>query len=165
MIITSKFFSFNVWEWFLQSSVLERIECDLSKILTSFVASFYLCQYCWCLGRGFHCVTLLSDLFWLSGIISQSWLWVAWSRGSHQVSFFLWMVTCSKKFFAWIAFSWSSWGWFNGSLWVSKILDVLHEHFIGQRWKGMCHESMNIALLVERQNLEYTRMDCTLDLF
>ena len=32
MIITSKFFNFNVWEWFLCSSVLERTESDLSKI-------------------------------------------------------------------------------------------------------------------------------------
>jgi hypothetical protein len=32
MIITSEFFSFNVWEWFLHSSVLERAESDLSKI-------------------------------------------------------------------------------------------------------------------------------------
>jgi len=32
MNITSKFFSFNVWEWFLHSSVLERTESDLSKI-------------------------------------------------------------------------------------------------------------------------------------
>jgi hypothetical protein len=32
MIITSEFFSFNVWEWFLCSSVLERTESDLSKI-------------------------------------------------------------------------------------------------------------------------------------
>ncbi|KAG5255087.1 myosin [Salix suchowensis] len=30
---------------------------------------------CWCLGAGFHYVTLLSDLFWLSGIRSHSWLW------------------------------------------------------------------------------------------
>jgi len=32
MIITSEFFSFNVWEWFLHSSILERTESDLSKI-------------------------------------------------------------------------------------------------------------------------------------
>jgi len=32
MIITSEFFIFNVWEWFLRSSVLERTESDLSKI-------------------------------------------------------------------------------------------------------------------------------------
>ena len=32
------------------------------------------------LGAGFHCVTLLSDLFQLFGIRSQSWLWVAWPR-------------------------------------------------------------------------------------
>jgi len=32
MIITSEFFSFNVWEWFLPSSVLEQTESDLSKI-------------------------------------------------------------------------------------------------------------------------------------
>jgi hypothetical protein len=29
---TSKFFNFNVWEWFLHSSILEWIESDLSKI-------------------------------------------------------------------------------------------------------------------------------------
>ena len=52
--------------------------------LTSFVASFYSFQKCWCLGAGFHCVTLISDLFWLSGIRSQSWLWVAWPR-DHEV--------------------------------------------------------------------------------
>jgi hypothetical protein len=32
MDITSEFFSFNVQEWFLHSSVLEQIESDLSKI-------------------------------------------------------------------------------------------------------------------------------------
>jgi hypothetical protein len=32
MNITSKFFSFNMWEWFLHSSVLERTEYDISKI-------------------------------------------------------------------------------------------------------------------------------------
>jgi hypothetical protein len=32
MIITSKFFSFNMWEWFLHSLVLERTESNLSKI-------------------------------------------------------------------------------------------------------------------------------------
>jgi hypothetical protein len=32
MNISFEFFSFNVWEWFLRSSVLERIESDLSKI-------------------------------------------------------------------------------------------------------------------------------------
>ena len=52
--------------------------------LTGFVASFYSIQKCWCLGAGFHCVTLLSDLFRLSGIRSQSWLWVAWPR-DHDV--------------------------------------------------------------------------------
>jgi len=30
--ITFEFFSFNVWEWFFQSSVFERTESDLSKI-------------------------------------------------------------------------------------------------------------------------------------
>jgi hypothetical protein len=30
--VTSEFFSFNVWEWFLYSSVLEQIESNLSKI-------------------------------------------------------------------------------------------------------------------------------------
>jgi hypothetical protein len=32
MNITYEFFSFNVWEWFLYSLVLERIESNLSKI-------------------------------------------------------------------------------------------------------------------------------------
>jgi hypothetical protein len=32
MNITSEFFNFNMWEWFLHSSVLEQIESDLSKI-------------------------------------------------------------------------------------------------------------------------------------
>jgi hypothetical protein len=32
MNITSEFFSFNVWEWFLHSSVLEWTESDLLKI-------------------------------------------------------------------------------------------------------------------------------------
>jgi len=32
MIITSGFLSFNVWEWFSHSSVLERTKSDLSKI-------------------------------------------------------------------------------------------------------------------------------------
>jgi hypothetical protein len=32
MNITSEFFSFNVWEWFLHSSILEQTEYDLSKM-------------------------------------------------------------------------------------------------------------------------------------
>jgi hypothetical protein len=52
--------------------------------LIGFVASFYSFQYCWCLGAGFHCVPLLSDVFRLSRIRSQSWLWVAWPR-DHEV--------------------------------------------------------------------------------
>ena len=35
--------------------------------LSGFVASFYSFQQCWCLEVGFHCVTLLSDLFQLLG--------------------------------------------------------------------------------------------------
>jgi hypothetical protein len=60
-------FHFNVWEWFLHSSVLERTESDLSKIN-------------WLRGV----ILLLSDLFRLSGTRSQSWLWVAWPR-DHEV--------------------------------------------------------------------------------
>jgi len=32
MNINSKFFKFNMWKWFLHSSVLKRTESDLSKI-------------------------------------------------------------------------------------------------------------------------------------
>jgi len=32
MNITFEFFTFNVWEWFLYSLILEQIESDLSKI-------------------------------------------------------------------------------------------------------------------------------------
>jgi len=32
MNITSEFFSFNMWEWFLDSKVFEWTESDLSKI-------------------------------------------------------------------------------------------------------------------------------------
>jgi hypothetical protein len=32
MNITSEFFSFNMWKWFLHSSVLERIESNFLKI-------------------------------------------------------------------------------------------------------------------------------------
>ena len=82
MIITSEFFSFNVWEWFLHSSVLERTESDLSKI--NWLRGVIILNPIVLLGAGFHCVTLLSDLFRLSGIRSQSWLWVAWPR-DHEV--------------------------------------------------------------------------------
>jgi len=63
---TFEFFNFNVQEFFLYSSVPERIESDLLKI-----------NWLRCImrlhsnnvhtGGGFHCVTLLSDLFRLPG--------------------------------------------------------------------------------------------------
>jgi hypothetical protein len=40
MNIASEFFSFNVWEWFLHSSVLERTESTYQR-LPGFMASFY----------------------------------------------------------------------------------------------------------------------------
>jgi hypothetical protein len=83
MIITSEFFSFNVWEWFLHSSVLERTESDLSKI-NWFRGVILLNPIVLVPWSRSHCVTLLSDLLRLSGIRSQSWLWVAWPR-DHEV--------------------------------------------------------------------------------
>jgi hypothetical protein len=50
MIITSEFFSFNVWHWFLHSSVLERTEFDLSKI--NWLRDVILFNpIVWCLGQ------------------------------------------------------------------------------------------------------------------
>jgi hypothetical protein len=78
MNITSEFFNFNVWEWFLHSLVLERTESGLSKI--NWLYGVILLHYnsIGALGQVFIVSHFLLDLFQLSGTRSQSWLWVAW---------------------------------------------------------------------------------------
>jgi hypothetical protein len=48
--------------------------------LTGFMVSFNFISIVWVPWEKFHYVTLLSGLFRLSEIRSQSWLWVAWPR-------------------------------------------------------------------------------------
>jgi hypothetical protein len=87
MNITSEFFSFNVWEWFLYSLVLEWLNLTYRRLI-GFVASLYFIPIVLVsLDRFSLCHTPI-DLFWLFRIRSQSWLWVAWPRGLHQ-----WRIT------------------------------------------------------------------------
>jgi hypothetical protein len=86
----------QIWPCFGRITRLNRIIYDscilqfLNELnltyrrLTSFVASFYFIPIVLVPWSRFHCVTLLSDLFRLSKIRSQSWLWVAWPR-DHEV--------------------------------------------------------------------------------
>ena len=75
MNITSEFFSFNMWEWFL-FQFLNELNLTYRR-LTGFMVSFYFI------------LTVMVPwgrfLFRLSRIKSQSWLWVAWSRDSHKL--------------------------------------------------------------------------------
>ena len=81
MNITSKYFSFKVW---VILHFLNELNWTYRR-LTGLVASFFFIPIVLVFWVGFHCITLLSDLFRLSRIRSQSWLWVAWSRGSHHL--------------------------------------------------------------------------------
>jgi hypothetical protein len=84
MIITFEFFSFNVWEWFLHSSVLERTESDLSKI--NWLRGVILLNpiVFGALGQVSIVSHSYQTYFGFCRIRSQSWLWVAWPR-DHEV--------------------------------------------------------------------------------
>jgi hypothetical protein len=87
MIITSEFFSFNVWEWFLHSLVLERTKSDLSKInwLRGVILLNPIVLVPW--GRFSLCHTPIRRIsafrdqisILIVGCVST------WSRGSHQL--------------------------------------------------------------------------------
>jgi hypothetical protein len=87
MIITSEFFSFNVWEWFLHSLVLERTESDLSKInwLRGVILLNPIVLVPW--GKFPLCHTPIRPilasrdqiLILIVGCVTT------WSRGSHQI--------------------------------------------------------------------------------
>jgi len=87
MIITSEFFSFNVWEWFLHSSVLERIESDLSKInwLRGVILLNPIVLVPW--GRFPLCHTPIRPILAFRDQISILIVGyvTTWSRGSHQL--------------------------------------------------------------------------------
>jgi hypothetical protein len=87
MIITSEFFSFNVWEWFLHSSVLERIESDLSKInwLRGVILLNPIVLVPW--GRFPLCHTPIRPIltFRVQIPILIVGCVTTWSRGSHQL--------------------------------------------------------------------------------
>jgi len=86
MIITSEFFSFNVWEWFLHSSVLQRIESDLSKInwLRGVILLNPIVLVPW--GRFPLCHTPIRPISAFRDQISILIVGcvTTWSRGSHQ---------------------------------------------------------------------------------
>jgi hypothetical protein len=87
MIITSKFFSFNMWEWFLQSSVLEWTESDLSKInwLCGVILLNPIVLVPW--GRFPLCHTPINPIsaFWDQISILIVGCVTTWSRGLHQL--------------------------------------------------------------------------------
>ena len=86
MIITSEFFSFNVWEWFLHSSILERTESDLSKInwLRGVILLNPIVLVPW--GRFSLCHTPIRPISAFQDQISILIVGcvTTWSRGSHQ---------------------------------------------------------------------------------
>ena len=85
MIITSEFFSFNVWEWFLHSSVLERTEFDLSKInwIRCVILLNPIVLVPW--GRFLLCHTPIRPILAFRDQISILIVGcvTTWSRGSH----------------------------------------------------------------------------------
>jgi hypothetical protein len=87
MIITSEFFCFNVWEWFLHSSVLERTEFDLSKInwLCGVILLIPIVLVPW--GRFPMCHTHIRPIsaFWDQISILIVGCVTTWSRGLHQL--------------------------------------------------------------------------------
>jgi len=87
MIITSEFFSFNVWEWFLHSSVLERIESDLSKInwLCGVILLSPIVLVPWGRFPLYHTPIRLISAFRDQISILIVGCVTTWSRGSHQV--------------------------------------------------------------------------------
>ena len=91
MIITSEFFSFNVWEWFLHSLVLERTESDLSKInwLCGVILLNPIVLVPW--GRFPLCHTPIRPISSFRDQISILIMGcvTTWSRGSHHESIFV----------------------------------------------------------------------------
>jgi len=87
MIITSEFFSFNVWEWFLHSSVLERTKSDLSNInwLRCIILLNPIVLVFW--GRFPLCHTPIRPISVFRDQISILIMGcvTTWSRGSHQL--------------------------------------------------------------------------------
>jgi hypothetical protein len=86
MNITSEFFSFNLWEWFLHSSVLERTESDLSKInwLCGIILLIPIVLVLW--GNFSLCHTLIRPISTFRDripILIVGYV-TTWSRGSHQ---------------------------------------------------------------------------------
>jgi hypothetical protein len=86
MNITSEFFSFNMWEWFLHFLVLEWTESDLSKINWLW-ASFYIISIVLVPWTGFSlCHTPIRPISSFHNQISILIMGCVtmWSRGSHN---------------------------------------------------------------------------------
>jgi hypothetical protein len=107
MIITSEFFSFNVWEWFLHSSVFEQTESDLSKInwLRGVIILNPIVLVPW--GRFPLCHTSIRPIsaFWDQISILIVGCVTTWSRGSHQLVSELGSETRSYPYVIFVFFS------------------------------------------------------------
>jgi hypothetical protein len=107
MIITSEFFSFNVWEWFLHSSVFEQTESDLSKInwLRGVIILNPIVLVPW--GRFPLCYTPIRPIsaFWDQISILIVGCVTTWSRGSHQLVSELGSETRSYPYVIFVFFS------------------------------------------------------------
>jgi hypothetical protein len=107
MIITSEFFSFNMWEWFLHSSIPKRTESDLSKInwLHGIILFNPIMLVPW--DRFPLCYTPIKPFSALQDQISiliVSFV-TTWSRGSHQLVSELGSKTRSYPYVIFILFS------------------------------------------------------------
>jgi len=110
VIITFEFLNFNVWEWFLQSSVLERTESNLSKInwLRGVILFNPIVLVLW--GRFTLCHT---PIRLISAFRDQISILIVvcvtmWSRGSHHCWIWfltLWSSSCSISSLAIFLFS------------------------------------------------------------
>jgi len=87
MIITSGFFSFNVWEWFSHSSVLERTKSDLSKInwLRGVILLIPIVLVPWDMFPLCHTSIRPISAFQDQISILIVGCVTTWSRGSHQL--------------------------------------------------------------------------------
>jgi hypothetical protein len=107
MNITSKFFSFNVWEWLLHSFVLERTESDLSKInwLRDVILLIPIVLVSW--GRFPLCHTSIRHILALQDQISILIVGcvTTWSRDSHQLVSKLGFETRSYPYVIFVFFS------------------------------------------------------------
>ena len=87
MILTSEFFSFNLWEWFLHSSVLEQTEFDLTKInwLRGVILLILIVLVPW--GRFLLCHTPMRPILAFRDQISILIVGgvTTWSWASHQL--------------------------------------------------------------------------------